>query len=110
MLSKPSKQLVKRICTEVGFEDRLKGFRLRERKGMMPVTIYSFKELVTFLADPYPGIDLKHLHTWVDKVMADPELAQKIADVLDVDAGDFEKTARVKDLATYRFLQCERII
>lgn len=110
MLSKPSKKLAKRILSEVGYDERLEGWRLRERSGMMPVTMYSFTELVALLADPYPRIDLKGLKNWIDNIMADHELERKIEEVLQADASDYEKTVRLRDLAGYRLLQCKKIV
>ena len=110
MLATPSRKLAKRVLTEVGHDQRLVGWRLRERAGVLPVTIYSFSELVALLADAYPRIDLKGLKNWVGRVMADHELESKIEEVLQTDLSDYEKTVRVRDLAGCRFFQCKKIV
>jgi len=45
-LKNPSRELAMKILSEVGFEDRLIGFSLRERTGPMPVVMYKFEEVV----------------------------------------------------------------
>jgi hypothetical protein len=48
-LSKPNKELAQRLTTEVGFDDRIKGYRLGKRTGALPITMYSFQEVAGFV-------------------------------------------------------------
>ena len=41
-LQDPSRELAKRILTDVDSESRFNGFSLRERAGALPITMYSF--------------------------------------------------------------------
>jgi len=109
-LQSPSRKLAIRILTEVGFEDRLNGFSLRERSGPMPVTMYGFKEVVSLLNDPYPRIDFIELETWVGKTMGDNELADQIAEAIKKGHSDQERTHFIKDLLEERINQCKKLV
>jgi len=82
------------------------GFRLRERTGPTPVTIYSFVEAVGFLYDQHPRIDFAQLASWVNTVMGDAELAQLLHVVAALKASHQRKTERFRELMTERLLQC----
>ena len=84
MLSDPSKKLALRIVSEVNFDQRIEGFRMRERAGLLPAQLYSFSEIVGFLSDPFPRIDFDALTHWVADVMEDPELSEMIREIWSV--------------------------
>jgi hypothetical protein len=105
-LTSPSKGLAERILTEVGFEDRITGYRLRERSGIMTIRLYSFEEVVGLLNDPHPRLDFAHLQGWVSKTMGDPELAEKIGNVIQEDTSEQVQTKRIRDLMAQRLYQC----
>jgi hypothetical protein len=109
-LKDPSRDLAVRILTEVDFGDRLNGFSLGERSGPMPVTLYSFAEVVTLLNDPYPRIDFIELETWVGKTMGDNELADQIAEAIKKGHSDQERTHFIKDLLEERLNQCKKLV
>lgn len=109
-LQDPSQNLAKRILTEVDFEDRLSGFSLRERAGAIPVTMYSFKEVVFFLNDPHPRLDFGELETWIRETMGDKELAGQIADAVRKENSDQNRSLRIKELMEERLDQCKRLI
>jgi len=102
----PSNDLSKRILSEVGFEDRLEGFRLRERSGPMPVTMYSFEEVVSLLNDPHPRLDFEELEGWVRSVMGDTELAEQIGAAIKKGDNDRERTYSIRDFMEERLNQC----
>ena len=102
----PSNDLTRRILTEVGFEDRLEGFRLRERSGPTPVTLYSFEEVVSLLTDPHPRLDFEALEGWIQSVMGDEELAEQIATVIKKGENDQERTYSIRELMEERLNQC----
>lgn len=110
MLSKPSKELARRILSGVDYEHRIGGTRLHERAGVLSTTMYSFSELVAFLSDPYPCIDLGKLKTWIGGVMQDHELQTRIGEVIAADASEHTKIKKVRDLAGLRLMQCRRTI
>ena len=110
MLSNPTKKLASRILSEVNFDQRIEGFRLRERAGILAVQLYSFSEVVGFLSDPFPRIDFTALADWVLRVMEDPELSEKINDVTALSASDLEKTRQIRDLMGIRLIQSKKII
>ena len=105
-LTFPSKALAARIVTEVGFEDRLMGYRLRERAGAMSIPLYSFEEVVGLLNEPHPRIDFNRLETWVRDTMGDVKLAGKIRDLLREDISDRDRSLRIRDLMALRLHQC----
>ena len=109
-LSEPSQALAIRILDEVGFEDRLIGYRFRERSGMMPVTLYSFEEVVALLMDSNPRIDFSRLENWLRKPVKDYELAERVKQVADQDISDQEKSELIRNLMIKRLLQCKKNI
>jgi hypothetical protein len=102
----PSNDLTSRILTEVGFEDRLEGFSLRERSGPIPVIMYRFEEVVALLNDPSPRLDFKELEGWIRSVMGDTELAEQIAVALKRGNNDRERTYSIRDFMEERLNQC----
>jgi hypothetical protein len=105
-LEDPSRELATRILTEVDFEDRLCGFSLRERSGPIPVTMYSFEEVVSLLNDLYPRLDFRELEGWIRSVMGDTELAEQIAQAVKKGNNDQERTYLIRDLIEERLNQC----
>jgi hypothetical protein len=105
-LQGPSRELAKRILTEVGFERRLEGFSLRERAGPMPLIMYRFEEVVALLNDPHPRLDFRELEGWIRSVMGDTELAEQIAGAIKRGNSDQERTYSVRDLMEERLNQC----
>jgi hypothetical protein len=106
-LSQPSKELVKKILSEVEFDDRIIGYRMRERTGPLPVTLYSFEEIVILLTDQHPRIDYHTLSNWLRKVMGDDEMANRIKDIAKPELSDQDKTLRIRDLMGERLIQCK---
>jgi len=102
----PSNGLIKRILAEVDFEGRLEGFSLRERSGPVPVVMYRFEEVVSFLSDPHPRLDFKELEGWIRRVMGDTELAEQIAVAIKKGNNDQERTYLIRDLMEVRLNQC----
>lgn len=107
-LQDPSRELAKSILTEVNFENRLNGFSLRERAGAIPVTMYSFEEVISFLNDPYPRIDFNELEKWVIKTMGDEELAGQIAEGVRIGRSDQDRLLHIRKLMGERLSQCKK--
>jgi hypothetical protein len=108
ILSKPSRELAKRILSEVDFEERIEGFRLRERAGIIPTTMYSFVEVVGFLSDEFPRMDFIELALWLEEVIKDHELSEKIREEAQSEVSDREKTLRIRDLMGIRLVQSKK--
>ncbi len=105
--TKPTRKLAKRIRTEVEFDERITGYRLRMKTGPMPVALYSFKEVVQLLDDPHPRIDFNGLEQWIRNIMGDNELADKIGDIIKLNFSGQDKSHRIKDLMQERLRQCK---
>jgi len=105
-LKEPSQELVVKILTEVDFEGRLIGFSLGERSGAVPITMYSFEEVVSLLNDRHPRLDFKQLEEWIRNVMGDMELAEQIAQAIKKGNNDQERTYSIRDLMEERLNQC----
>jgi len=103
----PSNGLIKRILAEVDFEGRLEGFSLRERSGPVPVVMYRFEEVVSFLNDPHPRLDFRELEGWIRRVVGDTELAEQIAVAIKKGNNDQERTYLIRDLMEVRLNQCK---
>jgi hypothetical protein len=106
----PSRELATKILTEVGFEDRLTGFILRERSGPRPAIMYRFEEVVSLLNDPHPRLDFSELERWVRETMGDTELAGEIAVAVRSEPSDQDRSLRIKKLMEQRLDQCKRLI
>jgi hypothetical protein len=105
-LGVPSNGLIKKILAEVDFDARFEGFSLRERSGPVPVILYRFEEIVSFLNDPHPRLDFRELEGWVRETMGDTELAEQIAVAVKKGNNDQERTCLIKDLMEARLNQC----
>ena len=109
-LSTPDEHLIARVLREVGFEQRLVGYRLRERTGPMPASLYSFEEVVHLLGDKCPYLCLQRLEQWVDSVTEDTELAAAIADAIREETNDRDRMLRIGTLMGERLCQCKRAV
>jgi hypothetical protein len=109
-LSDPSRSLASRILAEVGFEERFMGYRLHERAGAMPMTLYSFEEVVGLLMDSHPRIDFNGLEKWIREVMGDDELSRRIRGLIDRDTSERDRSHRIRDLMIERLLQCKVVM
>ena len=108
--SDPTLQLAKRVLAEVDFDDRLFGFKLKLRAGPTPVTMYSFPEVVAFLWDENPRIDIAGLKIWINDVMGDRELAGIIDKEIGESDTEYQKTEIVRELMKIRLDQCKRLV
>lgn len=106
VLKEPSKRLARQIFREVGFEDRLEGFSLRERSGPRLVTMYRFEEVVSFFNDQHPRLDFEDLEAWVRNIMNDTELADRIQSALSEAESDQSRCEVVRGLLEERLGQC----
>ena len=109
-LSTPDEHLVARVLREVGFDQRIVGYRMRERTGPMPASLYSFEEVVHLLGDKFPYVNLQQLQQWVDSVTEDSELAAAIASVIREETNDHDRLSRVRALMAERLCQCGRAV
>jgi len=105
----PTKELATRILGEVDFPDRLIGHKMRKRMGPVPVSLYSFEEVVRFLTEDIPQIDLEDLHTWVGEKIGDRDLARAIEEISRKDMDDPEKFLHIKGLMAARLGQSRRL-
>lgn len=107
-LSEPDEQLVSRVLREVGFEDRLIGYRMRERVGPVRVSMYSFEEVVHLLNDTFPCLSPEKLIEWTEVVIKDKELAARIAEAVGQEGNDRCRMLRIKALMGDRLCQCRK--
>jgi hypothetical protein len=107
--TEPTRELARRMLSEVEFEDRLVGYQLYPRLGEVEITLFSFEEIVAFLGDQNPYVDLKKLETWVREVIGDHELAEKINRLTGKNLSAFEKMAQAGSMMEARLKQCRRV-
>lgn len=105
----PSKELAKRMLSEVDFDNRFIGSKLRERTGPVKITCYSFKELLELMQDRLPGVNLQNMEKWVKDVMGDEELASLIHSVEETEESYINKVGQVRKLMEERFEQCREV-
>jgi hypothetical protein len=106
-LSRPDKELVFRVLNEVGFEERIVGYRISERLGPTRTSMYSFEEVVIFLNNKFPQLEFAELEKWVKVIMKDEELALKIAKAVEEETNDHGRTQRIRTLIQERLSQCK---
>ncbi len=109
-LSEPGKDLISRVTSKVRFEDRLIGYRIRERAGAFRTTLYSFEEVVHLLNDKLPQLNLKQLQKWIRMVIRDEDLADRIAETIEQKNNDLEKVSHVRMLMGERLCQCKKVV
>ncbi|UCE47333.1 MAG: hypothetical protein JSW47_17240 [Phycisphaerales bacterium] len=107
-LSEPDQSLVSRVINEVSFEERLIGYRMRERAGALMTSLYSFEEVVHLLNDKFPRLSFQRLEEWLRTVIRDEELAAQIADAVEQEGNDRDRTVRVRMLMGERLCQCKK--
>ena len=105
----PTTDLAKRILADVAFPDRLIGHKMRRRMGPVPVSLYSFEEVVRFLSEDIPQMDLEDLQAWVRDKIGDEDLAKAIGEIRRREMSDAEKLLTVKGLMAARLGQSRRI-
>jgi hypothetical protein len=93
----------------VDFQDRLIGHKMRRRMGPVPVSLYSFEQVVRFLIEDIPQIDLDDLQTWVGEKIGDKDLARAIEEIGRREIDDPEKLLHVRGLMMARLGQSRRI-
>ena len=105
----PTKELAARILGEVDFQDRLIGYKMRRRMGPVPVSLYSFEQVVRFLTEDIPQIELDDLEAWVGEKIGDEDLARAIGEIGRKELDELEKLLHVRGLMTARLGQSRRI-
>jgi hypothetical protein len=105
----PTTELAKRILEEVDFQDRLIGHKMRRRMGPVPVSLYSFEEVVRFLTEDIPQMDLDDLRAWVGEKIGDRDLAAAIGEISRKEMDEPEKLLHVRGLMAARLGQSRRI-
>ncbi|MBI5443102.1 MAG: hypothetical protein HY900_18040 [Deltaproteobacteria bacterium] len=108
-LSTPTVALATKLLEEVGFDDRLIGYRLRERMGAVSATLYSFAEVVALLHDSCPRIDFARLEAWVRDVQGDRELADRMKECLADASHEREKLLRLRTWMDERLAQARAL-
>jgi hypothetical protein len=109
-LREPERDLATRVLNEVGFEDRLIGYRLRERAGAIMTPLYSFEEIVHLLNDRFPQLNFNRLEKWIRDVMGDEELAARIKEAIEQKSNDHDRTHSIRILMGERLCQCKKAV
>jgi len=120
-LSKPSKELAKRLLTQVGFKDRLIGYKMTPMQGNLEESIYSFKDANEFLWFDFGEFGVKSsgsigyidpikLEKWIFEVFGDKELAEAIGKKTKESNNYKERLEAIKPLVEQRLKQCWEII
>jgi hypothetical protein len=108
-LNEPDVELVARIMSEVDFDHRLVGNRVRPRWGSIHADLYSVREVALLLSDKHPAIELDRLQEWIRTTIGDDELADRLGDVQTLHVSDRELLQRVRLLLDERLEQCRSV-
>jgi hypothetical protein len=74
----------------------------------MPASLYSFEEVVHLLNDKFPRLSFQRLQEWLRTIIKDAELATKIADAVEREDNDRNRTERTRILMKERLCQCKK--
>lgn len=107
-LAEPDDSLVSRVLNEVGFEDRLIGYRVRRRAGPIRASMYSFEEVVHLLNDGFPCLNLQELAEWIGTVIKDAELSARIKEAIELHSNDRDRMLSIRILMGQRLCQCKK--
>ncbi len=103
------KQLAKRIISKVSFKDRFIAGRLRHHSGVKRITSYSFEEVITLFSQEIPVIQFELLIQWIQEVIGDKELAEKVVGIVKQKTDYFETLQKIKTLMIARLEQSRKI-
>jgi hypothetical protein len=92
--------------SEVDFDRRLVGNRVRPRWGSIQADLYSVREVALLLSDKHPAIELDRLERWLRTTIGDEELADRVQELQSADLSDRELLQRVRLLVEERLEQC----
>ena len=106
-LSEPSREMARKMLSEVDFQVRLIGYKIHPKLGPVEVALYSFEELVGLMVEPRRFISLEKVEQWVREVMGDLELAGRIREISAMELAEQEKLNRLAKLLGMRMLQCK---
>ena len=107
-LTAPDQALASRVLESVGHEHRLVAYRYRPRAGGIRTHLYSFEEVALLLNDKYPRLNLEKLQEWLQEVIQDEELADRVAEVVESSASDRDRMLSVRSLMEERLNQCKK--
>ena len=122
-LPEPSREVALRVVSEVDFEERLLGVKMRSMVGNQEHFIYSVKEVIEFLrmehvedlltpgSKEYVGyIDLNILEKWVAEIIRDKDLAEAIKEESERSNNFKDQVTSIKALIAERFNQCVALL
>ncbi len=106
-LQKPSPELAGRILSELEFKDRFQCYRLHKRAGFVPITCYSFEEILFYFLKESLQININKLAAWVSDALGDAELAERIGELDKAEISEEEKLVQIRDLMLIRLGQAK---
>lgn len=80
-LQAPGDELARRILTSVSYQQRLLAGRLTARMGIIRGSVRGLPELHLYLTPDdkaLPAVNLERLADWIERVIADVELAREV--------------------------------
>ncbi len=107
-LSDPDASLIAGLLKEVDYENRLEGCLMREHSGPTAVTVYSFKEAVRLLSDPFPMVDPAELVSWVREALGDRELSEKMEAAVGAESCTMNTISAAANLMARRMEQVDK--
>lgn len=121
-LSEISVEMAQKLMQEVGFEDRIIGVNMGGSTGNNEITIYSIKELASFLrTDHYDNlsqrghgsmcyIDIDKMLRWIGQVYGDQELAEAMTNEMANAKSNAMKFYAARKLLMERLQQCDEVL
>jgi hypothetical protein len=119
-LSEPPEELVTKLLSRVGLEERLVGLKMTPMSGVQQYPIHGFRQAVNFLRldsagevlamgprASIPYVDPKVLERWVAEVFGDTDLADAIGEATNRGNNYVDRMGRIRELMEQRLSQCE---
>jgi len=108
LLSPPTEELARRILGKVAYQDRLPAGRLAPRLGITRGSVRGLPELHLYLTPDdrtLPALSLERLADWVERVIADGELAVRIRAAVGASASYVDGCISARELVGQRLQQ-----
>ncbi len=112
-LERPTDDLAHRILATVPFQDRIPAGRLTARLGIMRGTVRGLPELHLYLTPDdqnLPAISLERMAEWIERVIADPDLAREVRLATVAAASYVDACIALRTLVGHRLDQARQVL
>jgi hypothetical protein len=112
-LERPTDDLARRVLAAVSYRDRIPAGRLTARLGIMRGTVRGLPELHLYLTpddQSLPAISLERVADWIERVIADAELAREVWQAAGAAASYVDACIALHALVGHRLTQARHVL